>query len=145
MDSMYWLIILAVLLLIEIITLGLTTIWFAGGSLVAFFLSLFVDNAILEIAVCLIVSFLLLFFTRPVAKKYFNKQRVKTNIDLLIGKDAKVIEVIDNLNATGWVMLNGQEWMARAVDDDAVIPVGERVIVRKVSGVKLIVDIKEEI
>jgi membrane protein implicated in regulation of membrane protease activity len=142
---MYWLIILAVFLLIEIITLGLTTIWFAGGSLVSFFLSLFVDNVILEITVCLIVSFLLLFFTRPIAKKYFNKQRVKTNIDLLIGKDAKVTEVIDNLNATGWVMLNGQEWMARALNDDTIIPVGERVIVRKVSGVKLIVDIKEEI
>ena len=145
MDSMYWLVILAIFLLIEIITLGLTTIWFAGGSLVSFFLSLLVDNMILEIAVCLVVSFLLLFFTRPVAKKYFNKQRVKTNIDLLIGKDVKVIETIDNLNGKGWVLLNGQEWMARAVNDDTIIPEGERVIVRKVSGVKLIVDIKEEI
>lgn len=145
MDSMYWLVILAIFLLIEIITLGLTTIWFAGGSLVSFFLSLLVDNMILEIAVCLVVSFLLLFFTRPVAKKYFNKQRVKTNIDLLIGKDVKVIETIDNLNGKGWVLLNGQEWMARAVNDDTIIPEGERVIVRRVSGVKLIVDIKEEI
>ncbi|GAA4291054.1 NfeD family protein [Anaerocolumna aminovalerica] len=145
MDSMYWLVILAIFLLIEIITLGLTTIWFAGGSLVSFFLSLLVDNMILEITVCLVVSFLLLFFTRPVAKKYFNKQRVKTNIDLLIGKEVKVIETIDNLNGKGWVLLNGQEWMARAVNDDTIIPEGERVIVRKVSGVKLIVDIKEEI
>ncbi len=145
MDSMYWLVILAIFLLIEIITLGLTTIWFAGGSLVSFFLSLLVDNMILEITVCLIVSFLLLFFTRPVAKKYFNKQRIKTNIDLLIGKEVKVIETIDNLNGKGWVILNGQEWMARAMNDDTIIPEGERVTVRRVSGVKLIVDIKEEI
>lgn len=145
MDSIYWLVILAIFLLIEIITLGLTTIWFAGGSLVSFFLSLLVDSIILEIAVCLIVSFLLLYFTRPIAKNYFNKQRVKTNIDLLIGKDAKVIETIDNFNGTGCVILNGQEWMARAVNDDTIIPKGEKVIVRRVSGVKLIVDIKEEI
>ena len=145
MDSIYWLIILAVFLLIEIITLGLTTIWFAGGSLVAFFLSLLVDNPVLEVTVCLIVSFLLLYFTRPIAKNYFNKQRVKTNIDLLIGKDAKVMETIDNLNGTGCVMVNGLEWMARTANDDITIPAGERVIIRKVSGVKLIVDIKEEI
>lgn len=145
MDSIFWLVILAILLLIEIITLGLTTIWFAGGSLVAFFLSLLVNNPILEVTVCLIVSFLLLYFTRPIAKNYFNNQRVKTNIDLLIGKDAKVIEKIDNLNGTGCVMLNGLEWTARAANDDITIPAGERVIVRRVSGVKLIVDIKEEI
>lgn len=145
MDSIYWLVILAIFLLIEIITLGLTTIWFAGGSLVAFFLSLLVDNIILEIVVCLVVSFLLLYFTRPIAKNYFNNQRVKTNIDVLIGKDAKVMEIIDNLNGTGCVLLNGQEWMARAVNDDVIIPAGKRVIVRSVSGVKLIVDIKEEI
>lgn len=145
MDSIYWLVILAIFLLIEIITLGLTTIWFAGGSLVSFFLSLLVDNIILEIVVCLMVSFLLLYFTRPIAKNYFNKQRVKTNIDLLIGKDAKVIETIDNLNGTGTVILSGLEWMARTANDDITIPKGERVIVRRVSGVKLIVDLKEEI
>lgn len=145
MDSIYWLVILAIFLLIEIITLGLTTIWFAGGSLVSFFLSLLVDNIILEIVVCLMVSFLLLYFTRPIAKNYFNKQRVKTNIDLLIGKDAKVIETIDNLNGTGTVILSGLEWMARTANDDITIPKGERVIVKRVSGVKLIVDLKEEI
>ncbi|HBY70682.1 MAG TPA: NfeD family protein, partial [Lachnospiraceae bacterium] len=31
MNSIYWIVILVVLIFIEIITLGLTTIWFAGG------------------------------------------------------------------------------------------------------------------
>lgn len=145
MYSLYWLVLLAILLLIEIITLGLTTIWFAGGSLVAFFISLLVDNIILEAAAFLIVSVVLLYSIRPIAKNYFNKQRVKTNIDLLIGKDAKVLEAIDNLNGTGRVMINGLEWMARSANDDITIPAGKRVIIRSVSGVKLIVDIKEEI
>lgn len=38
MNSIYWLLLIIVLLVIEIITLGLTTIWFAGGALVAFIL-----------------------------------------------------------------------------------------------------------
>lgn len=144
MNSIYWLIALAVLLIIEIITLGLTTIWFAGGALIAFLLSLFGDNVTLEIVVFFIVSLALLIFTRPIAAKYFNKQRTKTNYESLIGKEARVIEKIDNFNASGQVILSGQEWAARAVDDHNIIDLGKRVIVRNVTGVKLIVEIEEE-
>ncbi len=144
MNSTYWLITLAVLLVIEIITLGLTTIWFAGGALVAFLLSLVSDNFILELVVFLVVSFVLLFFTRPIAQKYFNKQRVKTNYESLIGRDGKVIERIDNFNNTGQVVVGGLEWTARALDSQEIIETGERVIIREVSGVKLIVEVEEE-
>lgn len=145
MNSIYWLIAIAVFLVIEIITLGLTTIWFAGGALIAFLLSLAVDNLLLEITVFLIVSFLLLFFTRPIATRFFNTQRVKTNYQSLIGVDAKVLERIDNFNNLGQVILNGQEWTARAVDDNLIIEPGERVIVKNIIGVKLIVDVKENV
>lgn len=144
MNSTYWLIALAVLLVIEIITLGLTTIWFAGGALVAFLLSLVSDSFILELVVFLVVSLVLLFFTRPIAQKYFNKQRVKTNYESLIGRDGKVIERIDNFNNTGQVVVGGLEWTARALDSQEIIETGERVIIRKVSGVKLIVEVEEE-
>lgn len=143
-NSTYWLITLAVLLVIEIITLGLTTIWFAGGALVAFLLSLVSDSFILELVVFLVVSLVLLFFTRPIAQKYFNKQRVKTNYESLIGRDGKVIERIDNFNNTGQVMVGGLEWSARALDSQEIIETGERVIIREVSGVKLIVEIEKE-
>ncbi|MDF2586516.1 MAG: putative rane protein [Anaerocolumna sp.] len=145
MNSIYWLIAIAVFLVIEIITLGLTTIWFAGGALIAFLLSLAVDNLLLEITVFLIVSFLLLFFTRPIAARFFNTQRVKTNYQSLIGVDAKVLERIDNFNNLGQVILNGQEWTARAVDDNLIIEPGERVTVKNIIGVKLIVDVKENV
>lgn len=144
MNSTYWLIALAVFLVIEIITLGLTTIWFAGGALIAFLISLLVDSFLLEFVVFLVVSFALLFFTRPIAARYFNKQRVKTNYESLIGQEAKVIEKIDNFNASGQVILNGQEWSARALDDRLIIEPGERVVVRNISGVKLIVELDEE-
>ena len=144
MNSTYWLIALAVLLVIEIITLGLTTIWFAGGALVAFLLSLVSDSFILELVVFLVVSLVLLFFTRPIAQKYFNKQRVRTNYESLIGKDGKVIEKIDNFNNTGQVVVGGLEWTARAFDSQDIIEPGERVVIREVSGVKLIVEVEKE-
>lgn len=145
MNSSYWLIALAVFLVIEIITLGLTTIWFAGGALVAFLLSLVTDSFILELVVFLVVSFVLLFFTRPIAQKYFNKQRIRTNYESLIGKEGKVIEKIDNFNNTGQVVVGGQEWTARALDGQDIIEPGERVIIREVSGVKLIVEVEVEV
>lgn len=144
MNSIYWLIALAVFLVFEIATLGLTTIWFSGGALIAFLISLFMDNFVAELVVFLVVSFVLLFFTRPVAAKYFNKQRTKTNYESLIGKEAKITIKVDNINASGQAVLNGQEWAARSVDDSVIEP-GERVIVRNISGVKLIVEVEEEI
>lgn len=139
MNSVFWLGAVVVLLVVEAITLGLTTIWFAGGALIAFLVSLVVDNVLIEFIVFFAVSLVLLFYTRPVAVKYFNRRRVKTNYESYIGKEAKVTETVDNFNATGTVMLNGLEWTARAYDDKSIIEPGRRVIVKKVAGVKLIV------
>lgn len=139
MEAMYWLIILAVLIVIEIVTLGLTTIWFAGGALVAFILACFGVSLPIQITVFIVISLVLLFFTRPVAMKYLNKKRFKTNYEGVIGKIVKVTERIDNYNATGAAMCNGQEWTARAEIDNKVIEPGTMVKVVNVSGVKLIV------
>lgn len=144
MGPMYWLILLALLLLIEMVTLGLTTVWFAGGALIAFFVSILQGNLFIQLLAFFIVSFLLLFLTRPVAVKYFNKQRVKTNYQSIIGQEGKVTKRIDNFNNSGEVILNGQEWTARAADDTAIFEVNERVVVKEIAGVKLIVGKKEE-
>lgn len=138
MNSIYWLIVLAVLIFIEIITLGLTTIWFAGGALVAFIVSLFYDNLLLELILFLIVSMALLYFTRPVVLKYFNPKRTKTNYEGVIGKEALVIITIDNINATGQVVVDGQEWSARSLEG-IVLEKGTKVIIQGISGVKVMV------
>jgi membrane protein implicated in regulation of membrane protease activity len=143
MNSIYWLIVLAVLIFIEIITLGLTTIWFAGGALVAFIVSLFYDNLLVEIILFLIVSLLLLYFTRPVILKFFNPKRTKTNYEGVIGKEALVITTIDNINASGQVSVDGQEWSAKSLDG-LKIEKGSRVKVQGITGVKLMVTIIKE-
>lgn len=142
-NSMYWLIILAVFIFIEIITLGLTTIWFAGGALVAFIVSLFCDNLLLEVILFLLVSMSLLYFTRPLVLKYFNPKRTKTNYEGVIGKDALVIVTIDNMNAVGQVTVEGQEWSAKSLDG-SIIEKGTKVKVQGISGVKLIVTVNKQ-
>lgn len=144
MNSIYWLIVLAVLIFIEIITLGLTTIWFAGGALVAFVVSLFFDNLLVEIILFLVVSLVLLYFTRPYVLKYFNPKRTKTNYEGVIGKEALVIATIDNINATGQVSVDGQEWSARSLEGN-IIEKGNKVKVQGISGVKLIVTTNKEV
>ncbi len=139
MTPFYWLVALAVLLVIEIITLGLTTIWFAGGALVAFVLALFGVPWLVQIAVFLVVSILLLIFTRPAIEKKINKDRIKTNVNSIAGKEGKVTEGIDNFNQKGTIVLNGLEWTARSSKDDVIIPAGARVIVDEVKGVKVFV------
>ncbi|WP_066714261.1 NfeD family protein [Clostridium sp. Marseille-P299] len=146
MEALYWLIALAVLLVIEIFTLGLTTIWFAGGALIAFFASLLGANLYIQIILFFVVSFLMLFFTRPVAIKYVNKERVKTNYEGLIGKIVKITSKVDNYNQTGTAVVNGTEWTVRSDDDDKIIEAGTKVKIVDIVGVKLIVaEYKEEL
>ncbi|MCI6432399.1 MAG: NfeD family protein [Oliverpabstia sp.] len=143
MEAICWLAIVIVLLVIEIATLGLTTIWFAGGALVACIAALLHANIWVQIVLFLVISVLLLFFTRPLAIRYMNKDRTKTNVDSMVGKEAVVTEAIDNLKAQGVVQVNGLEWTARSEESQEVIPKGAIVEVGRVDGVKLIVRKKE--
>lgn len=143
MEPMYWLIAMAVLLVIEIITMGLTTIWFAAGALVAVVAALFHAPLVVQFVLFVVVSVILFCFTRPVAEKYLNNSRTKTNINSIIGEEAKVTEEIDNFNQKGAVVVKGLEWTARSADESEVIPAGSKVRVKEVSGVKLIVEKQE--
>ena len=135
-----WILILIITLVIEIATMGLTTIWFTGGAAVAFILSLLKVPVPLQIIAFLLVSFLLLFFTRPIAVKYFNTNRVRTNSDALIGKEGVVVADINNIENLGRVLIGGKEWSAHAANEHAKIPAGAVVVVRAIEGVKLIVE-----
>lgn len=134
----FWLVIFAVCLIIEIATLGLTTIWFAGGALVSTIIAMCTDSFSLQIFIFSIVSLILLFTTRPVAKKYFSRKMEKTNVESLIGKHIIVTSDIDNLKSIGQAKVNGLEWSARSATNE-VIKTGTEVEIVEVSGVKLIV------
>ena len=140
-----WLIILVVLVVIEIFTLGLTTIWFAGGALVAIAVAALGGPVWLQVLTAVIVSAVLLFFTRPVAVKYFNRDRERTNAESLVGRQAIVTGEINNLQGIGQVAVNGMEWTARTITDGQVIKTGEVVAIRGINGVKLLVEREENL
>ena len=99
MSPIYWIIIFIVLLVIEIATLGLTTIWFAAGALVAFLVGILGFGIITQIVLFLVVSVVLLVLTRPIALKYFNNKRQSTNVESMIGRQGVVLEDIDTIKS----------------------------------------------
>ena len=122
-----WLLLIAALLLVEAMTAGLTTIWFAGGGVAALVHALgFHRNGLALV-------------TRPLALKYMRKGSGKNSLDLMIGKEVLVTEKIDNLQGTGEAQLEGQYWMARSDDSDQTIEKGEVAVIKSIQGVKLIV------
>ena len=137
MQPLIWLGFLALLLVIEAITAGLTTIWFAGGALVAAIACYAGANLTVQILCFLCVSL------GPLAMKYFNKETTQTNVNSLIGKKAVVIQDIDNLAQTGQVRINDIEWTARSADDEKI---GKDTVVtiQEIRGVKLIVKQNKE-
>ena len=144
MQTIYWLAIFVILLIIEIVTMGLTTIWFAGGALAAMAAGLIGFETGIQILVFLVVSVLLLVLTRPIAVKYFNQERQKTNAESLIWQQALVLQDIDTLQAAGLVEVRGQEWSAKTDEPNGKIAKNKVVVIEGIQGVKLIVREKEE-
>lgn len=96
-----WLIIFVACIIIEIATMGLVTIWFAGGALLAAVAAAIGGPQWLQLVLFFGTSIVLLYLTRPIAVKYFNKDRVKTNVESLVGQQAIVISEINNLQGIG--------------------------------------------
>lgn len=145
MSPIYWIIIFIVLLIIEIATLGLTTVWFAAGALAAFLAGILGAGLAVQIVLFLVVSIVLLVLTRPVALKYFNNKRQSTNVESIIGRQGVVLETIDTIKSQGLVEVDGETWSARTDEPEGVIPKDTVVSVEGVQGVKLIVKKKEEL
>ena len=136
----FWVAALVVFLIVEAVTAGLVSIWFVFGSLVALICAALGAAVWLQIFWFVIVSVVTLVLTRPLVKRYVDSRSVATNADRCIGRTAVVTERIDNLAAAGAVKLDGVVWTARSTDDAVAIEVGERVTVRAIEGVKLIVE-----
>ena len=141
----FWLAIVVVLLAVELMTVTLTSIWFAAGGLVALFVAMAGGNFTLQMIAFLIAAFGMLFATKPLADRLVNQKKVRTNADRVIGEEVRVLQRISNFDQTGMVVVHGQEWTARTEDDKEKIEQGELVRIIRISGVKLIVErVKED-
>lgn len=143
-DTMVWLAVMIILIIIEIVTVGLTTIWFAAGALAAIIVAMLGGGLVIQITVFLIVSLGMLAFTRPWAIRYINKTRTRTNYEGIIGKVVRITQDVDNIAEKGCATVNGQDWTVRSSDDKVRVAAGSLAKVVDIKGVKLIVEKYEE-
>lgn len=140
-----WLIVAGFFFILEIATTGFLVCWLGVGALLAMVLSFFVDNIILQVTVFAISSIVLIVLTKPLVKKFIDKKTIPTNIDSIIGKEGIVIETIDSVKGIGQVKLGGEVWSAKSFVDNVIIEKDTKVIVKEISGVKLVVEESEKI
>jgi membrane protein implicated in regulation of membrane protease activity len=132
-----WLSLIVVFFILEAVTLDLFGVWFVAGSLAAFITTYITDDIMIQTIVFLVVSVLLLLFTRPVAKKYFTPRRVRTNLDRIVGERAIVLKTIKPFEV-GEVKVDGKIWSAIA-NGNREIAEGETVTILSIEGAKVIV------
>lgn len=140
----FWLVLLVAFLIVEFVTVGLTSIWFAAGSLVSLILAICQMNFGLRAAAFFVVSIGLLVATKPFVDKYINSRIKKTNVDEMLGVVVRIVERVSNMDQTGKAVVRDIEWTVRTEDDKEILEVGEKAYVTAISGVKLIVKRYEE-
>ena len=134
-----WLALIVVFIVLEAATVNLVSVWFIGGAVAGLVCAILGAGTLLQVTVFILVSALMLALLRPVLKKYLRVKPTKTNADRLLGQEALVTEKIDNLQETGAIRINGVLWTAKSLED-AQIPTGTRVIIRRIEGAKVYVE-----
>ena len=140
----FWLIVMGLCILVESLTMMLTTVWFACGALVMIFVSMTPLPFKWQLLLFVLISLALLIFPRPFFYEKLKLKRQATNADSLIGKTVLVTSDISELNK-GAIRINGIEWTATAVDANEkpiAVPKGTKVTVTDIQGATAIVTIK---
>lgn len=137
--AIYWFAACLFLIFVEISTANLVSIWFAIGAFFSMLLAIFVDNFLIQLLVFIIVSIISLLITKPLVNKFKKNDVEPTNVDRVIGKKAEVIKKITP-DEYGEVKVLGSIWTATS---DTVLNVSDKAVVKKIDGVKLVVE-KEE-
>jgi len=136
----FWIVFGVILMVIEILTPTFFIFWFGLGSLAAAVVAYFHENTLLELLTFVIVSAILVLSTRRLAKKLSGEQIRNINVDDIVGKEALVIERVDNKAGTaGVVKVNGDMWRAVSFDDNITFEKGELVVIEKVEGAHVVI------
>ena len=143
-SSILWAFLTLVAIIVEVVTVSLVSLWFIPGTVLALILSFIPGMPLwIEIVIFIAVSIVCFILFRKKFKEKTNFERVATNADAVIGKNAVVTEQIDNIHAKGAVKVDGKEWTARSDDGNVIISEGEIVTVLRIEGVKLICSKKQ--
>lgn len=134
-----WFLIFVVLVVVEVLTLNLSTVWFSIGSVFAFFSSFFTRNLNYQIIVFIVFSMISVILTKGFLTKVSNFKKVNTNFDSIIGRTCLVTKEINNLLNEGEIIIDKNSWLALSKDDN-IIKEGTKVKICDIKGVKVIVE-----
>ncbi len=129
----FWAILFVVLVVMELSTMQLISVWFAAGALAGFIGAACEMAPLGQSILFVVVSFLLLLISMPLLKKFRNANPNTKAVDPDVGKDAVVTEEISNDKSTGRIKIGDSNWRART-RDGAVIAAGTIVTVTEISG-----------
>ncbi|MBR5402471.1 MAG: NfeD family protein [Treponema sp.] len=128
-----WVAVTIICVVIESLTLALTTIWFGISGFVMVFLAFTPLPFVAQLFIFVVIAMLLLIFTRPFVKKKLSQKQIATNYERIIGQIAVVTKKITALEK-GAVRINGMEWTA-AVKEDITLEKGSKCIIEEIAGV----------
>ena len=133
-----WGMITAATLILEFVTAGLISIWFAAGGFITLLITAIWGEMpiIWQCTIFVVSSCGLLLATRPLFKK-ITKKDVKTNSDALVGKKFKIEK--QKSDDAIYHKIADVEW--RVVEDsEETLKEGEFVEIIKIKGNKLVVN-----
>ncbi len=134
-----WAAVLVAAIIIETQTMDMVTVWFMPSALIAMILGILKVSILVQCIVFVVLTVVMLILSKTVLKKFFKpKAPARTNVEALIGQEALIVEAVDNRHGVGSAKLNGLVWSARAENEEDVLVPGDVVIVKAISGVKLI-------
>ena len=134
----YWLIVSGLFFIGEILTVGFLIFWLGIAALISMFVSFFTSNLIIQMTVFVISSAILILATKPLIKKITDNKTIVTNAYSIVGKNALVIQEIDNVKGSGQIKIGGEIWSAQS-EESTIIPVDTEIEISKIEGVKVIV------
>lgn len=135
-----WFLIFLILIIVEVLTINLSTIWFIIGSVFAFFSSFFTRNLNYQIIVFIVFTIISIILTKRFLTKVSNFKKINTNVDSIIGRTCLVTKDINNLLNQGEIVIDKNIWSALSKDDNVVIKEGTKVKICDIKGVKVIVE-----
>lgn len=137
-EAIIWLIAAVILGVIEASTVNLITLWFAVSALIVAIITSFGAGPGVQITVFIIASAVLVIATRPLARRFLNRNTIATNADRIISAKGVTIEEINGLKGTGQVKVMGQVWSAKSANGDNIAN-GTSVTIVALEGVKVVV------
>ena len=135
-----WIIVAVVLFIVEIFFPTFLPACIAIGCISAGIISAFDYGIKIQLIAFAIGTLIAFFGVRPVMLKYFHRKsnKVKTNMDALVGKVGRVVETIDISKNEGRIVVEGDDWKAET-ENEEIVTIGEKVVIQQVNSTILIV------